>query len=156
MEIKGFAASLIYMCSVTKYSRAISQVNVLQFQSLMVQSSLEHVRIKGLQTATSIEDIQPEWNPSHTRSNFISYSRTSFSPIDFVKILPMLLFSRDIAMQSSLGEQSRLRILIPFVAPGYHFLIPSYAVFPEVALFSSDLTQRAMYPLSDATKKPLE
>ena len=34
--------------------------------------------------------------------------------------------------------------------------MPSYAVFPEVALFSSDLTQRAIYPLSDATKKPLE
>jgi hypothetical protein len=42
------------------------------------------------------------------------------------------------------------------VEAGHHFLIKSKAYFPEVELFSSDLTHMAMCPQSEATKKPLE
>jgi hypothetical protein len=40
-------------------------------------------------------------------------------------------------------------------ADGCHFLIKSKAYFSDVELFSSDLTQRDIFPLTDATKKPL-
>lgn len=81
---------------------------------------------------------------------------SSLSPIDFVRTIPMLLFSSEIAIYSSLGAQSKLRILIFFVASFYHFLMKSKVCFPEVELFSSDRTQSAIYPLSEATKKPIE
>jgi hypothetical protein len=68
----------------------------------------------------------------------------------------MLLLSMANAKYSSEGEQSMLKILWSFVAKGYHFLIKSNACFPEVELFSSDLTHKAMWPLSEAIKNPFE
>jgi hypothetical protein len=45
--------------------------------------------------------------------------------MDLISTIPILLFSIEIARQSSFGEQSRDKILIPLVAPGYHFLMKS-------------------------------
>ena len=68
----------------------------------------------------------------------------------------MLLFARETARKSSPGLTLMPKILIPFVEAGHHFLMKSNACLPEVELFSSDLTHIAMFPLSDATKNPLE
>jgi hypothetical protein len=67
----------------------------------------------------------------------------------------MLLLAREHPRNSSPELTVRPKILTPLVDRGYHFLMKSYACFPDVELFSSERIHMAKYPLSDATKKPL-
>jgi hypothetical protein len=69
---------------------------------------------------------------------------------------PILLFLQATASVSSPPDTARPRILTPLVELGHHLLIKSYGYFPDVELFSSDLTHIAIYPFSEAIKNPLE
>lgn len=100
--------------------------------------------------------IDPEWKPRQTRSNFMSLVMSSLRPRVFMCNNPILLLARDTAKKSSPGLTQRPRILTPLVDAGHHLRMKSNAYFPEVELFSSDLTHMAMCPQSEATKNPFE
>ena len=100
--------------------------------------------------------MEPEWNPRQTRSNLISLVISSLSPKVLMCRRPILLLASETAKKSSPGLMHNPKIFIPLVAAGHHRLIKSNACFPDVELFSSDLTHIAMLPLSEATKNPLE
>ena len=153
-DFSGLAASLIAMSSRTQYSLAKTHQQEQQFQSLIVESAREHVTIMGLCIAISIESMEPEWNPRHTRSNLTSLVTSSLRPKVFKWTRPILLFAKESARKSSPAETVMPRTLTPLVGAGCHFLIKSQACLPDVELFSSDLTHTARQPDSEATKKP--
>ena len=68
----------------------------------------------------------------------------------------MLLFLQATARYSSPGLTVIAKILTPLVEGGHHLLTKSYGYLPDVELFSSDLTQRAICPVSEEMKNPFE